>query len=135
MLPTKIYVGYDWNFSKRHHLNLLYKASLGSNYFDNYLSVFYSLQLERYLNISLGNTFAFENSFNNSKLFNPSIAFNANLLVFNIYFGGSLNSSYNVTKMTGLNFFFGINTSFGYNNAFKDNKTEAKEETQIPEKE
>jgi hypothetical protein len=137
MLPTKIYLGYDWNFSKRHHLNLLYKASLGSNYFDNYLSVFYSLQLERFLNISLGNTFAFENGFNNSKLLNPSFAFNVNLLILNIYFGGYLNSSYNVSKMTGINFFFGINTSFGYNNAFKDNKTKPKEEneSQIPEKE
>ena len=137
MLPTKVYVGYDWNFSKKHHLNMLYKASIGSNYFDNYLSVFYALQLERYLNISLGNTFSFENSFNNNKPFNPSIAFNANLLILNIYFGGSLNSSYNVAKMTGLNFFFGINSSFGYNNPFKVNKEEPKEEneTQIPEKE
>ncbi len=137
MLPTKVYVGYEWNFSKKHHLNALYKASIGSNYFDNYLSVFYALQLERYLNISLGNTFSFENSFKNNKPFNPSIAFNANLLIFNIYFGGSLNTSYNVAKMTGVNFFFGINSSFGYNNPFKENITEEKveNETQIPVKE
>ncbi|MDD2529789.1 MAG: DUF5723 family protein [Bacteroidales bacterium] len=137
MLPTKVYVGYDWNFSKRHHLNMLYKASFGSNYFDNYLSVFYALQLERYLNLSVGNTFAFENSFNNIKAFNPSIALNFNLLILNIYFGGSLNSSYNAAKMTGLNLFFGINSGFGYNNPFKVNKEEpkAENETQIPEKE
>lgn len=143
MLPTKIYVGYEWNFSKRHHLNALYKASIGSNYFDNYLAAFYSLQLERYLNVSIGNTFSFENNFNNINAFNPSIAFNANILVLNIYFGGSLNSSYNVIKMTGLNFFFGINSSFGYNNPFKsnsekenkENEDKGENDTQIPEKE
>lgn len=139
MLPTKIYAGYEWNFSKRHHLNALYRASIGNNCFDNSLSVFYALQLERFLNISLGNTFSFENNFRNNKLFNPSIAFNANLLVFNIYFGGTLNTSYNVARMTSLNFFFGINSSFGYNNAFKtqkkEEKVESENETQIPEKE
>jgi hypothetical protein len=136
MLPTKVYIGYTWNFAKTQYLNALYKATIGNNYFDNHLSIFYSLQLERFLNVSLGNTFAFENNFHNIKPFNPSVALNFNVYALNLYVGSSLNSSYNVAKMTGVNFFFGINLALGYNDLLKqkDKDKNKDDESQIPEK-
>lgn len=132
MLPTKIYAGFTWNFTKTQYLNALYKAAIGSNYFDQYISLYYSLQLERYLNLSLGNTFAFENKWDNISMFNPSLALNLNLYCINIYFGGSLRSSYNLSEITGLNFFVGMNLALGYTNYWE--KPIAKnEDSQIPQ--
>lgn len=131
MLPTKIFAGFTWNFTKTQFLNALYKASIGNNYFDQYLSLYYSLQLERYLNLSLGNTFAFENKFDNVSMLNPSLALNLNLYCINLYFGGSLRSSYNISEITGLNFFVGMNLALGYTNYWEKPIAE-NENTQIP---
>lgn len=133
MLPTKIYAGYTWNFAKTQFLNALYKASIGNNYFDNQLSLFYNCQLERYLNVSIGNTFMFGGKNSSSSMLNPSAALNLNLYMINIYFGGAVSSSYNVAEMSGVNFFFGTNLAFGYKNYWKrDDKTQP-EQTPIPE--
>lgn len=132
MLPTKIYAGFTWNFTKTQYLNALYKTAIGSNYFDQYLSIYYSLQLERYLNISLGNTFAFENKWDNISAINPSLALNFNLYCVNLYFGGSLSSSYNLSEVTGLNFFFGMNLALGYNDYWKKPTEGERVDSQIP---
>lgn len=131
MLPTKIYAGFTWNFVKTQYLNALYKGAFGNNYSDHYLSLYYSLQLERYVNISLGNTFSFENQFNSITMVNPSLAFNLNLYMINFYFGGSLRSSYNLTEITGVNVFVGMNIAFGYKDYWKKKTTE--KEIDIPE--
>lgn len=114
MLPTKLYAGFTWNFANSQYLNALYKGVFGNGFSDHYLSVYYSTQLERYLNFSIGNTFAFENHFNNISALNPSLALNVNLYLINIFVGGSLRSSYNLTKITGANIFAGVNIAFGY---------------------
>jgi len=132
MLPTKIYAGFTWNFTKTQYLNALYKTAIGSNYFDQYLSIYYSLQLERYLNISLGNTFAFENKWNSISAINPSLAFNFNLYCVNLYFGGSLRSSCNLSSITGLNIFVGMNLAFGYNDYWKEPTEGENGDSQMP---
>lgn len=132
MLPTKIYAGFTWNFAKTQYLNALYKTAIGSNYFDQYLSIYYSLQLERYLNISLGNTFAFENKWDNISAINPSLAFNFNLYCVNLYFGGSLRSSCNLSAITGLNVFVGMNLALGYYDYWKEPAEGEKGDSQIP---
>lgn len=133
MLPAKIYAGFTWNFAKTQYLNALYKGAFGNNYSDHYISIYYSTQLERYLNFSIGNTFAFENHFNAISAINPSLALNLNLYMINFYFGGSLRSSYNLAKITGVNVFAGMNIAFGYKNYWE--KKDVKENGDIPEQE
>ncbi len=131
MLPTKVYAGFTWNFAKTQYLNALYKGAFGNNYSDHYLSIYYTTQLERYLNFSIGNTFAFENHFNAISAINPSLALNINLYLINFYFGGSLRSSYNLAKLTGFNVFAGMNIAFGYKDYWK--KSVYSENGDIPE--
>ncbi|MFA6805886.1 MAG: DUF5723 family protein [Bacteroidales bacterium] len=131
MLPAKLYAGFTWNFAKTQYLNALYKGAFGNNYSDHYISIYYTTQLERYLNFSIGNTFAFENHFNSITALNPSIALNLNLYMINIYFGGSLRSSYNLTKLTGVNVFVGMNIAFGYKDYWE--KDESTKDINIPE--
>ncbi|MFA7081706.1 MAG: DUF5723 family protein [Bacteroidales bacterium] len=133
MLPAKIYAGFTWNFAKTQYLNALYKGAFGNNYSDHYLSIYYTTQLERYLNFSIGNTFAFENHFNAISAINPSLALNLNLYMINFYFGGSIRSSYNLAKITGVNVFAGMNIAFGYKNYWE--KKTSIENGDIPEQE
>ncbi len=122
-LPTKIYASYTWNFAKTQYLSALYMGAIGSNYFDNNLSVFYNCQLERYLNLSFGNTFVFSNS-SNTSLINPSAAINFNLYLINFFVGGGVRSSFDVAELTGFNIFFGMNFSIGYTNYWKKDRSE-----------
>lgn len=133
MLPAKLYAGFTWNFAKTQYLNALYKGAFGNNYSDHYLSIYYTTQIERYLNFSIGNTFAFENHFNAISAINPSLAINLNLYMINFYFGGSLRSSYNLAKLTGFNVFAGMNIAFGYKDYWK--KSVYSENGDIPENE
>lgn len=123
-LPTKIYASYTWNFAKTQFVSALYTGAIGSNYFDNQLSIFYNCQLERYLNLSLGNTFVFGSSGNSSAL-NPSAAINFNLYFVNFYLGGGFRSSMNVAKLTGFNAFVGMNFSIGYIDYWKKHDFES----------
>ncbi|MDR0970808.1 MAG: DUF5723 family protein [Bacteroidales bacterium] len=131
MLPTKLYASFTWNFAKTQFLNVLYKGTFSDAYTTNDISLFYSMQLGRYLNISLGNTFAFESYSSKMNPLNPSVALNLNLYCLNIYLGGALRSSVNAIDVTGLNVFAGVNFAFGYNEYWERKNIVPEEEPQI----
>lgn len=117
-LPTRLIASYSWNFGKIHSLNAVYMGRFANNYTENQLTMTYGLELERYINISFGNTFIMaSNNFNS--FFNPSAALNLNLYFLNLYIGGGLRSSANVAELTGFNLYAGLNFAFGYTNNWK----------------
>lgn len=108
-LPTKIYLGYSWNFFQSktfgHYLNVLYRGENGANYSSNRFSVFYDFNYKKNLFISVGNTFA-------SSMLNPSAMVNAAFGPFNIFAGGMLFSSYKIAEANRVQLYGGISLTF-----------------------
>lgn len=98
MVPTKIYLGYSWEFAKRNYLHALYKGRFIAGKYENTLMVDYSFHA-KWFQVSLGNTFA-------SSLFNPNVFIS---LADVFYIGTSFANSLNLAKTTGFAFYTGIN--------------------------
>jgi hypothetical protein len=109
MIPTKLYLGYTWQFIPSMYLHALYKGIGGNGYWDSYFSLYYSLHWKA-LALSVGNTFS------KGTALNPSFAFSVTGGGFNLYLGGSFAAnkvSFNVGDFTGANVFLGINIMIG----------------------
>ena len=100
MVPTKVYLGYSWEFFSHNYLNALYKGRFIGGGYENSLMLNYSFKM-KYFQLSLGNTFA-------SKFFNPNVFIS---LADIFYFGASFASSLNAADASGLSFQFGFNVA------------------------
>ncbi len=100
-VPTKIYLGYTWEFYKNMKLNVLYHARFINQTMENALMLDYSIQTKKY-QIALSNII-------NSKFFNPGIQLSKNGAFMGAFIGVNINSSFNMAKTSGLEFYMGIN--------------------------
>lgn len=97
-VPTKIYVGYSWEFYPRMHMQALYNGRVINGSLENSLTLNYAF-LTGPLHIAIGNTFKYT-------WFNPSLLIS---LGSNFYIGTSFSSSYNLAKTSGVTTFLGFN--------------------------
>lgn len=104
-LPTKVYVGYSWNFKGHNYLQALYKGRSIAGVFENSLFLAYSFKTN-WLDFSVGNTI-------NNKFFNPNITLALNGGGFNWYIGSTINTSYNLAKASGITLYTGLNFVIG----------------------
>lgn len=118
MLPTKIYIGYSFNFLPYMYVQALYKGRAIAGKFENSLTLAYSVKLGSILTASVANTF-------NSKAFNPQ-AFLSLKDIF--YVGASFASSLDVSGMSGFSTYFGFNIAFKHK---KEQKQEAESHEEI----
>ena len=112
MIPTKIYLGYSWNFLKFNYFNALYKGRFINGEYENSLMLNYSFK-SRLLQLSISNTFTPYNAFNPSALVSVADF---------VYLGCSFSSSMMPNKADAFTVFGGVNV------AFKNFKTKKVEE-------
>lgn len=105
LMPTKIYLGYSWNFSGVNYLQALYKGRFIGGTYENSLMVAYACKL-KYFYTSVGNTIA-------SKFFNPNFMVSFSGFGINLYLGATINSSLNVASMNGFSMYGGFNIALG----------------------
>jgi hypothetical protein len=97
-VPTKIYLGYTWNFFTNMQLQALYYGRFIRGTYENSFTLNYSYDFG-FGTATIGNTF-------NYRLLNPT----AMITLGNIfYIGASFASSYNIAKTQSLSFFMGLN--------------------------
>lgn len=96
-VPTKIYLGYTWEFYKNMNLNVLYHARFINQTMENTLMIDYSYKLGQF-------QFSVSNIINN-KFFNPGIFISSGYA----YIGANIHSSFNLAKTSGMEFYCGIN--------------------------
>lgn len=97
-VPTKIYVGYSWEFFPHMNLQALYSGRFIAGSYENALTLNYSL-FAGPLWLSVGNTVKYT-------WFNPSVLLSLGSA---FYIGASFSSSYNLAKTSGMNFYAGFN--------------------------
>ena len=123
-LATKLYFGYSYNFASKNFVNALYKITIGDGYTNHCWSLFWACELNKHINVSLGNTFVYYSASQHFAGWNPSALVNLCGGGFNLYVGGSFSSSMNVAKTSGFSAYAGLNFTWGYNDewAEKDNQ-------------
>ncbi len=97
-VPTKIYLGYSWNFYPNMQVQALYYGRFIRGTYENSFTLNYSYDFG-FGSASIGNTF-------NYKLFNPTLMVSLGSI---FYVGTSFASSYNIAKTNSLSFFMGLN--------------------------
>lgn len=103
-MPTKIYVGYSWQFQKNLYLDALYGGRIYGGEYQQSLMVNCGLKY-KILNLSVGNMFHSMGS-----VFNPGIFLSLSNV---FYVGANFSKSFNLAKTHGLGVYFGMNISIG----------------------
>lgn len=96
-VPTKIYVGYTWEFFPHMQLQALYSGRIINSSYENALTLSYAYSCGP-LQLAVGNTFKY-------KFFNPTVYVGLG----GFYIGASVASSYNLAKTSGMNLYLGCN--------------------------
>lgn len=100
-IPTKLYLGYSWNFFPNMYAQALYKGRIIAGTLENSLTLAYTYRMGS-LQASVGNTIA-------AKFFNPSIMVSLGDI---FYCGATFASSTNLAQTSGLTTYLGFNVVF-----------------------
>ena len=97
-VPTKIHLGYSWNFQSNMYLDVLYRGRFINSSYENSLMLNYTLNIGR-MQVSVGNTIS-------SSLFNPALFLSFGSA---FYVGMNFSNSLNVKKANSLGAYLGLN--------------------------
>ena len=98
-IPTKVYIGYSWQFVPHLYLQALYNARFISSDFESSLSLNLAL-MTNFFSLSVGNTIKYT-------MFNPNVM----LSLGNVFLGASF-SSFAPKKADGLSIYMGWSLGF-----------------------
>ncbi|MBP3254221.1 MAG: hypothetical protein J6M30_06915 [Bacteroidales bacterium] len=118
MMPTKIYIGYSWNFFDNMYLHSLYYGRIIAGTLENALNLTYTYKAGP-VQMSVGNTFR-------STFFNPNFLLSLGSI---FYIGASFSSSFNVASTSGMNAYMGVNIAFAADKHKSKARTVKKAET------
>jgi hypothetical protein len=126
-LPTKIYLGYSWNFQGHNYLQALLKGRSIGGTFEKSLMIAYAFKTS-FLDVSVGNTI-------NNKFFNPNVTLSLTGGGINFYVGTTINSSLNMANASGFSIYTGLGIVVGkHKTKANTNEINNKDNTQLEDK-